>query len=201
MAYPVKVIGVFAAILAVAIAGRRVHHPFQHFGAANVVTTLRALLVAVLAGFVGEAVAPVYAGAIAGIGAVVAALDGVDGWLARQTGLVSAFGARFDVEVDALLIQTLAVLAWQNGKAGVWVWASGLLRYTFVGAGWIWSWLRAPLAPTGRGRVICALQMIALIVTVMPSVAPPRSDWIAAAGLTLLCYSFLVDILRLWRQR
>ena len=36
------------------------------------------------------------------------ALDGLDGWAARRQGLVSAFGARFDMEVDALLILALA---------------------------------------------------------------------------------------------
>ena len=51
--------------------------------------------------------------------------------------MTSAFGARFDMEVDALLIQVLAVLAWQWDKAGPWVLMSGLLRYVFVAAGWV----------------------------------------------------------------
>ena len=62
-------------------------------------------------------------------------LDGVDGWLARRHRIASAFGARFDMEIDALLILALSVLAWRHEKAGAWVVASGLLRYAFVAAG------------------------------------------------------------------
>ena len=72
--------------------------------------------------------APVAALAMA-LATVVAVLDGIDGWLARRTGMASDFGARFDMETDAALIMVLALLAWQFGKAGVWVLASGLLRY------------------------------------------------------------------------
>ena len=62
--------------------------------------------------------------------------------------MASAFGARFDMETDALLIQVLAILAWQYGKAGPWVLVSGLLRYLFVAAGWVWPWMREPLFPS-----------------------------------------------------
>ena len=31
------------------------------------------------------------------------------------------FGARFDMEIDALLILALSILAWRHGKAGAWV--------------------------------------------------------------------------------
>src|SRR5439155_607224 len=69
---------------------------------------------------------------------IATVLDGADGWLARRTRMESAFGARFDTEVDALLIQVLAVLAWRWGKAGPWVLVSGLLRYLFLLSGWLW---------------------------------------------------------------
>ena len=44
----------------------------------------------------------------------------------------SSFGARFDMETDALLILVLAALVWQHGKAGPWILAAGLMRYAFV---------------------------------------------------------------------
>jgi hypothetical protein len=34
----------------------------------------------------------------------------------------------------------------------------------------------------------------------VPAIAPPLSAVIAALGLAALCYSFLVDTLRLWRH-
>ena len=191
----------FAAIMAIAIAGLREHHPFPRFGPANVTTTVRALLVAIVAGFIGENGTPAIATATVGLASAAAALDGVDGWLARRTAMASTFGARFDMEIDALLIQVLAILVWQHGKAGAWVLASGLLRYVFVAACRLLPWMRRPLAPTMRGRAICVAQIMLLIGAMLPAVGAPSSGRIAAVGLAVLGYSFFVDTLWLWRRR
>jgi phosphatidylglycerophosphate synthase len=105
------------------------------------------------------------------------------------------------METDAALILVLAILVWQHGKAGSWVLLSGLLRYAFVAAGWLWRWIRAPLASSLRGRIICVVQIGALVFAIAPAIAPPASSAVAAVGLLALCYSFLIDTLRLWRQR
>jgi len=165
----------------------------------NHVTAIRALIVALLAGLIAATPLPHLAWAAVAGATVAAVLDGVDGWLARRTGMITAFGARFDMEVDALLIQVLAMLAWRWGKAGPWVLMSGLLRYLFVAAGWLWSWMRQPLAPTLRARVICVVQMVVLIVAIAPIVPPSVSEPIAALGLMALSYSFIVDTVRLWQ--
>jgi hypothetical protein len=60
--------------------------------------------------------------------------------------------------------------------------------------------MRRPLAPTRRARVICTMQTAALVVAIVPAVTPPRSTVIAALALAALCYSFLIDTVRLWRQ-
>jgi phosphatidylglycerophosphate synthase len=169
------------------------------FGPANQITLLRAILVAGLAILVGQPATPVTAWRVVLIAIVAALLDGVDGWVARRTGTVSAFGTRFDMETDAALILVLAILAWQYGKAGTWVLLSGLLRYVFVAAGWLWPWMRSPLSSTLRGKIICVVQILALIVAMAPAIAPPASSLVAAVGLLALCYSFLVDTRRLWR--
>lgn len=165
----------------------------------NHVTAIRALIVALLAAlmFTSARIDLAWFAVIAAT--IVAVLDGVDGWLARRTGMVTAFGARFDMEVDALLILVLAILAWRWDKAGPWVLMSGLLRYVFVAAGRVWPWLRAPLTPTRRARVICVVQIVALIVAVAPIIPPPLSTFSSAVGLLTLAYSFLVDTVRLWR--
>src|SRR5205814_1162814 len=145
-------------------------------------TTIRALLVACVAALIGEVQAPTLtAGALAASGAATA-LDGVDGWLARKSRMVSAFGARFDMEVDALLIQALAILAWQYGKAGAWVLASGLLRYVFVAAGGVWPWLRRPLFVSTRRKVVCVVQIAGLLIALVPSIVPPISAAVAGAA-------------------
>jgi phosphatidylglycerophosphate synthase len=193
--------GVFAVIMAIAIARRRAHHPFVRFGAANQTTTVRALLVALVAGFIGEPHTARAATVAAATSGVAMLLDGLDGWLARRAQMTSGFGARFDMEIDALLIQVLAVLAWQWGKAGPWVLMSGMLRYVFVAAGWLWPWMRRPLKPTLRARAICVVQVATLVLAIVPAITPPASPLVAAVGLVALCYSFFVDTLWLWRHR
>ena len=196
-----KTVIVFAAIVATALSRLRAYHPFPSFGPANATTAVRAALTAAVCGCIGEAHSPALA-----IGAVTAAsaatlLDGVDGWLARRTRMASAFGARFDMEVDALLILALAILVWRYGKAGAWVLVSGLLRYAFVAAGWFAPWLNRPLTPSQRARFICVVQMLALLVALLPAVPPPASAPVAAIGTLALVYSFAVDTLWLWRHR
>ncbi len=199
--YAAKTLVVFAAIVAIAAATIRRHHSFPRIGPANVVTTLRALLTAAVAGLLGEPHAPACAAAGAATAAVATALDGVDGWLARRTGMASAFGARYDMEVDALLIQILAILVWQYDKAGAWILASGLLRYAFVAAGRVWPWMTRPLIGSFRGKAICVVQIAGLITALWPDVERPWSTWIAGASLAALAYSFAVDTWWLWVRR
>jgi phosphatidylglycerophosphate synthase len=74
-------------------------------------------------------------------------------------------------------------LAWELGKAGPWVLASGLLRYAFVAAGRCRPWLRRALAPSFRRKAAAAVQMIALVVVLVPGVPPPAGTLIAAGAL------------------
>jgi phosphatidylglycerophosphate synthase len=167
----------------------------------NTITAFRAGLVALLAGliFVPDVTrAPAWS---AVVGATVAAvLDGVDGWLARRTGQITAFGARFDMETDALLILVLSILVWQWGKAGPWVLVIGLMRYLFVAAQWLLPWMRRELTPTLRGKTVAVWQMVTLIVCIGPIVPVWLSTAGAAFSLALLVWSFAIDVGRLWRN-
>jgi len=104
------------------------------------------------------------------------------------------------MEVDALLIQILAILVWQWDKAGAWILVSGLMRYGFVAAGWVWTWMQAPLPPSLIRKTICVVQTAALLVALVPQVTPPASVLVAAAGLGALLYSFTTDTIWLWRH-
>jgi phosphatidylglycerophosphate synthase len=194
--YPVKAAIAFIAVMLVAAGFLQSGHPFTRFGPANHVTTARAMLVALVVGLVGESAAA--AAAAAALSIAVAGLDGVDGWLARRSRMASEFGARFDMEIDALLIMTLAILAWRYQKAGSWVLASGLIRYLFVAAGWRWPWMEAALPPRSRRKIICVVQTGGLLVIILPFVTPPVSTVAAAVALGALCWSFLLDIRWLW---
>ncbi len=198
--YPLKAAGLFALISGLSIGFLQQHHPFSRFGAANQITTLRAILVVLVAGLVGEPTLPAVAVAAVAASAAATLLDGVDGWLARRNGLASSFGARFDMEVDALLILALSVLAWRHDKAGVWVVASGLLRYLFVAGGAVAPWLHAPLPASRRRQTICVIQIVVLTLVMLPAIAAPISSALAAAALAALSYSFLIDTVWLWRR-
>jgi phosphatidylglycerophosphate synthase len=197
--YPLKAGVLFAIVAATALVLVRQHHPFARFGPANQITTLRAVLVALVASLIGEPGSPAIAAGAATLALVATMMDGLDGWLARRTRMASAFGARFDMEVDALLVLALAVLAWQHDKAGAWVLMSGLMRYLFLSAGWEWRWLRRPLPPSVRRQAICVVQILGLMVVMVPVVRPPLSGLLAAAALAALAGSFCVDIL--WLRR
>jgi phosphatidylglycerophosphate synthase len=168
-------------------------------GPANLITSVRALLVAALAVFVVKAELPAATVCVT-VAVCAAALDGVDGWVARRTRTVSDFGARFDMEVDALLIMMLSMLVWRYGKADWWVLASGLLRYAFVAAAAIWPWLKEPLEPSRRRQVLCVVQIAGLVVALLPAVTRPLSSMIAGATLGALAWSFVADIRQLRRR-
>jgi len=124
----------------------------------------------------------------------------VDGWLARRSGEISAFGARFDMEVDAALILILSILVWLHGKAGMWVMACGLMRYGFVAAGWVLPWMAGPLRSTMRGKSVAVAQFTGLGAALLPVVPVPFCTLIAAGTLATLVWSFAVDIAWLKRQ-
>jgi len=170
------------------------------FGAANWVTLIRTLTALALLLFaVGKlwCGAPVAGGerwAIVVAASIALALDGLDGYLARRLGQASSFGARFDMETDALAMLSLAVAAWAAGQAGPWVLTSGAMRYIFVGAGLLWPVWAAPLPPRKRRQTLCVSQLIALIIALAPFVPAAVGSAVCLAGLILLGYSFGVDL-------
>ncbi len=159
-------------------------------GAANLVTLARGGLVALLVGFIGE----MHVGwAAFMIASTVLALDGIDGWLARKLETASDFGARFDMETDALALLVIAGLVWQNGKAGPWVLLAGLMRYAFVAAAKALPDLNGPLPPSFRRKTVFVFVAMALISCLTPIVNPPLSVGLALSGLLTLAVSFGVD--------
>ena len=131
---------------------------------------------------------------------VAMALDGVDGQIARRTGTATAFGARFDMELDSFQMLVLAALVWRSEQVGPWVMLLGLPRYLFVAAGWVWPWMRAPLPERVRRKAGCGIQGIALLICLGPIVPPGLAAPVAALILVLLSTSFAVDSVWLFRR-
>jgi phosphatidylglycerophosphate synthase len=198
--YVAKTLIVLAVGAALILQGLPAHHPFRSIGPANLTTGARGVLVALLAALVGERTSVPIQNIAPVVGAVAITLDGVDGWLARRSKMTSRFGARFDMETDALLILALSVLAWRFGKADAWVLLSGLLRYAFVLAGAAIPWLRAPLPPNFRRKTVAVIQTVGLLLVVAPFVPRTASAPIAAVSLIILALSFLTDVMWLKRE-
>jgi phosphatidylglycerophosphate synthase len=104
---------------------RRRWTPAGRFGPANAVSLLRLFGVFALPWLAPAQVA--YAGLI------LLAMDGVDGWIARRTGLSGEFGEFFDKESDAFFMLVLCLLLYRLPDGfGPWILLPGLLRYLFV---------------------------------------------------------------------
>jgi phosphatidylglycerophosphate synthase len=182
---------------ALLLAGLPAHAPHTRFGSANRVTLVRAVLVVLLLALVGEA--PLQQPATFLLAATAASLDALDGYVARRAGLTSRYGARFDMETDALLILALSLLLWWSGRVPAWILAAGALRYAFLAATLVLSRLGGELAPSRRRQVVAVVQGVTLLLALAPFVPRAAGIAAAAAGLAALLYSFGVDTYALWR--
>ena len=196
--YPVKCV-LAIVVVAVFAAPALSQHGRARMGPANLVTAARAVLVSLLSGLVGESVSIGWG--LVALAMVALAMDGLDGRVARRLSWVTDFGARLDEEVDAWLTLILAVLVWQTGRAGVWVLATGLMRYAYLCAMVLAPWLSAPLPPRYRRKVVCVIQIGSLILCLLPGLSPAVSVWLAVGGLAALVYSFGADVWWLWSHR
>jgi phosphatidylglycerophosphate synthase len=130
---------------------------------------------------------------------VALVLDGVDGQVARRTGTSSPLGARFDMEVDAFLILILSVYV--AVQVGPWVLAIGLMRYAFIAAGWLVTWLQAPLPSTMSGKVVAVVQGVVLLVATAGVLSPAVTTGAVAGALAALVWSFGRSVRWLYRHR
>ncbi len=167
---------------------------------ADRITLGRAVLTLLLLGLLPAADAMAgQAALVFALGFVAVALDGVDGWVARRLHCVTAAGARFDMELDALLLLILCgwLVLWD--RVGAWVLLIGAWRYVFIALGVFWPELRKPLPPSQRRRVICAVQGLGLVLCLIPELPSTAVPPIAAGLLGLLSYSFITDMTASWR--
>jgi phosphatidylglycerophosphate synthase len=163
-----------------------VHRP------AHVVTGIRAALAVVVA-----VIGPTGPGLVLVVVALV--LDWVDGQVARRTGTVSQFGARFDMETDAFLIAVLSVYA--APTYGWWVLLIGAARYLLWLAERVVPWLRRPVPPRYWRKVVAAIQGIVLTVAAAGVLPHAVTTALLALALVLLAESFGREVIWLWRTK
>jgi len=173
----------------------------SRLGPANRVTLGRGVLVCLIAAALFDKTwLAAHAHWLVGAAIVALAADGFDGWVARRTGSASAFGARFDMELDAFLILVLCLGVVALGKTGAWVLAIGAMRYLLVAAMWPWPWLAAPLPESWRRKAVCVWQVASLVCALSPWVMPHVAAPLLWSSLALLGWSFAVDVRWLHRK-
>jgi phosphatidylglycerophosphate synthase len=198
-------LALYLTIGSIALWGFRRTYPHQRVGLCNGITVVRAGMISGLAaalavpGIIADH--PTVGWSFLAIAILSLSLDGVDGYFARKSGLVSAFGARFDMEVDSVFALLLAVLAFQSGKAGIWVIALGSFRYAYVAAGYFLPWMRGMAPQRFAGKVVCVVQIGVLIALLAPFVDGWLALGLAAIATAGLVWSFSVDIIWLYRNR
>jgi phosphatidylglycerophosphate synthase len=183
----------FASISLLVYRCRRRWTPGGRFGLANAVTLLR---------LCGMLVLPWLApGQIVYWGAVLFAMDGVDGWIARRAGLAGEFGEFIDKESDAFLTLMLCLVLYRLPESfGPWILLPGLLRYLFV---LFVKFAKPPQAKeqrTAKARWILFFMMLALLFSF--AAYPSYLDYcrpLAALMTLALTYSFAESLYLMYR--
>jgi phosphatidylglycerophosphate synthase len=193
----------FAAVIGIVVGRARRDDGSRRMGPADVVTLVRAVLAGVVAALVADSfVGPISVPLLVGLSVAALVLDRIDGLVARRTGTVSEFGARFDMEVDSFLILALSVYVARD--YGGWVLAIGAARYLFWVAGRLWPWMSAqaaPLPPRYWRKVVAATQGIVLTVAAADVLPHGLTEIALVAAAVLLVESFGRDIWWTWRHR
>lgn len=191
----------YALLAAAVLLALPAHLPQRRFGLANGITLARAAVICLLAGLLGRADPAAFGWLPFAAALAVLCLDGLDGWAARRFGSASAFGARFDMEVDGLFLILLCLLLLAAGKAGAWVLLAVAPRYLFVAAGRFLPWLRRALPPRFGRKLAFVAASLLLLLGLAPPLAPGAAALAAAAAIALIAGSFALDLAWLHRRR
>jgi phosphatidylglycerophosphate synthase len=176
------------------------NHPYPRLGTANRITLARAGVACLIAGraFDPTPLSTAERWILVALAGAALLLDGADGWAARRQGLSSAFGARFDMEIDAFAIAALTITVVKVAAVPYWVLAIGAMRYLYFGAGRLFPVVRPPppAEPFAdrRRKAIAVTQTLALLCSLAPVTPPSLAAAACGLALGLLVYSFASDI-------
>jgi len=174
--------------------------PYDSLGVPTAVTLTRGFLVAGVAGVAGVALhgplSPSWAWAAAVGYGVAAALDALDGALARRLDRVSRLGARLDTAVDAfgLLVAPLAGVL--LGELAWWYLSVGAARYVFLVGRRRRERAGRPtfdLPPRASRRVLAGGQMAVVSLALAPGVFDPWMPLLTGVAAAALLVGFARD--------
>lgn len=138
-------------------------------------------------------------GLVTGLLLLALTTDAFDGWIARRTGSASRFGARFDLETDAVLLLAASLAAMHH--AGPVVLLAPLMRPLWVLAGLVFPWMERPLPPSLRRKVLCALPIFLLLAVPWPLAGTVLAAPVGTLAALLLVVSFSIDLAHQWQHR
>lgn len=179
------------SFLGFVVGARRHYTASGAFGLANAITSARLVLTLGLLVLARD----LRAGWFVLAALSVLLLDALDGWLARRVGAAGPFGARYDVEADALLVVALTFALWLRGVTGAWVLIAGLWRYLYVLAPRVLASGNAEAKRSQFGRFL----YVFMITTFLIALWIPGRLGEAAATLGTLAVS--VSFLRSFSER
>lgn len=167
---------------------------FDSLGVANAVTLCRGAGVAFLAGLLVVPEPPGWLPTL--LYGSVAALDALDGAIARVRDRTTLLGASLDMNVDAAGLLVAAAVGVTVGSLPPWYLLVGISRYLFVLGEWTRRRRGLPvfeLPPSTTRRVLAGAQMAATAVALAP-VLPRWVAWtLATATMLPFLGNFLVD--------
>ncbi len=168
-------------------------------GAANLITVIRGVLYAIVAGFivVPPTATLVWLPALC-YGAGVA-LDGIDGTVARTVGKQTTLGKRLDIAFDSFGFVAAPLVAVLWGQLPVWYLSLSVARYAFLGSLYWRQYRGRPVfdRPDNEiGRYLAGIQMLFVTAALLP-VMPPALIWgvapvVLAPSLAVFARDFLV---------
>lgn len=172
-----------------------------HFGPGNLLTLVRGTIIALLSGFLWLHKLP---GGWAWMPAILyltsAITDFLDGYLARVSNTVTRLGETLDMNLDALGLLVVTLLAFQLGTVPWWYLPFGFARYLFLLG--LYFHQKAghpiqPLNPSNNRRLFAGIQMGFIGVMLFPVVGPPATTFAASIFLIPFLSMFVLDFLQI----
>lgn len=167
----------------------------NQFGSANLVTTLRLLLIVGM-GFLHEFLPHV----ILFFGFMIAIiLDGVDGYIARKYNQSSKPGEALDMETDAFMVLLLSWIHFSSNEMQWWILIPGGLRYYYEIAFYFFPNRDVRKPPKKVRATIAVMFFIALIIPF--AFQNVYSNLFLISASILICISFLASIIDMFFLR
>lgn len=166
-------------------------------GIGNLLTVLRGILMAGMAGFLFSARPEGWLAWLPGsLYAIAVLFDFLDGALARITHHATRMGEMLDISLDGIGLLIASILVVQYQQAPVWFILVGLARFLFLTGLWLRRKLKKPvyeLKPNHSRRLFAGLEMGLLFVLLWPVFTPPGTMLVASVFSIPFLVGFLMD--------